>query len=93
MCPCTRSADALKQMSNVAHQYAVIAQMTKMSDNIIDALQADNVIDINPNDPHNNRDLTQSYFNILWELGYEPELNYIVDETVVKATVTETTET
>lgn len=80
MCPCTRSVEALKEMSKVAKNHAVIAQMTKMSDNIIDSLVAEKLIEINPNDPHNNRDLAQSYFNILWELGYEPEINFIVDK-------------
>lgn len=80
MCPCTRSLEALKQMSNIAREYAVITQMTRMTDNIIDKLIDKDLIEINPNDPHNNRDLTQSYFNILWELGYEPEINFIVDE-------------
>lgn len=76
-------------MSEVAKNYAVIAQITKMSDNIIDSLEAEKLIEINPHDPHNNRNLAQSYFNILWELGYEPEINFIVDEREVTTEVDE----
>lgn len=79
MCPCTRSTEALKQMSQVAKEYGVIAQMTKMSDDITDSLLKEGLIKHNPQDPHNNRELAQSYFNVLWELGFEPEVNFVVD--------------
>lgn len=90
MCPCTRSTEALQQMSSVAKKYGVIAQMTKMSDSIIDELERNKLIEINPNDPHNNRDLAQSYVNILWELGFEPELNFVVDQSSVTKDLNQT---
>src|SRR5699024_10189632 len=79
MCPCTRSIEALKQMSKVAKNYGVLAQMTKMSDDVTDELINEGFVEIDPNDPHNNRDLAQGYFNILWELGFEPDINFVID--------------
>lgn len=80
MCPCTRSKEALIQMSELARKHGVIAQMTKMGDEITDELIKKDLVRLNPHDPHNNRDLAQSYFNILWELGFEPEVNFVIDE-------------
>lgn len=86
MCPCTRSRKALEQISEVANEYGVIAQMTKMSDDITDELIAKGQVKRNPKDPHNNRDLALSYFGLLWELGFEPEINFIVDSYEAKMT-------
>lgn len=79
MCPATRSIDALNEMSNIAHKHGVICQFIESTDNIVEALKRQQLIGENGNDPHNNPDILPSYFNILWELGYHPEISYLHD--------------
>lgn len=79
MCPGTRSVEGLKQMSSVARKHVVICQFVHFSCNVREKLIELNVIQKDDPDPHNNRDLLQSYFNILWELHYNPEINYLHD--------------
>src|SRR5690625_1875784 len=76
MCPATRSIEALKEMSNVAKGYSVICQYIKSTDNIVEALKKQHLIPENGNTSHNSSGILQSYFNILWELGYNPEVSY-----------------
>lgn len=79
MCPATRSVEALKEMSNVAKRYGVICQFTASTDNVVEALKDNRLIQEAAMGPHNNRDILQAYFNILWELGYSPEVSYLPD--------------
>lgn len=80
MCPATRSLEALRAMSNIAEQYCVICQFIYSSDNIVELLKETALLDKDQvKDPHNNRSSVQAYFNILWELGYDPEINYLED--------------
>lgn len=79
MCPATRSVEALQAISNVAKQYGVICQFTVSTDNVVEALKQHELIDGDSTDPHNDRSILQSYFNILWELGYQPEISYLHD--------------
>src|SRR5690625_48745 len=79
MCPAIGSVKALEEMSNIAKRYGVICQFTSSTDNVIEALENHQLISKSKNDPHNNRDHLQSYFNILWELGYDPEISYLHD--------------
>lgn len=79
MCPATRSLEGLQAMCNVAKKHAVICQFTKSTDNVVQALLVEKLIEQNKKDPHNNRELLQAYFNILWELGFHPEISYLHD--------------
>ncbi len=79
MCPATRSVEALVEMSNVAKGYGVICQFTASTDSVIEVLKNEQLITEEIKGPHNDRDLLQSYFNILWELGYQPEISYLRD--------------
>lgn len=79
MCPATRSLEGIEVMTKVAKKYAVICQYTQSTDNVIEQLQMRKLITENKNDPHNNRELLQAYFNILWELGFNPEISYLYD--------------
>ncbi|HLR08697.1 MAG TPA: class I SAM-dependent methyltransferase [Bacillota bacterium] len=89
MCPATRSVEALKEMSNVAKKYGVICQFTASTDSVIETLKDQRVIDKDIKGPHNDRTILQAYFNILWELGYQPEISYLHDTFEVTTTVTE----
>lgn len=80
MCPATRSVEALKEMSNVANKYGVLCQFTASTDTIIEALIAHQLIEKETTGPHNDRELLQAYFTILWELGYNPEITYLYDD-------------
>jgi len=79
MCPATRSVEALKEMSSKAGKYGVICQFTASTDNVVEALQEEQLIDKTAKGPHNDRAMLQAYFNILWELGYSPEITYLPD--------------
>lgn len=79
MCPATRSVEALEAMSQVAKKHGVICQFIESTDIVIETLQEQQLIDKDLKNPHNDRGLLQSYFNILWELGYQPEISYLND--------------
>lgn len=80
MCPATRSIEAIKEMSNSASEYGVICQFTESTDNIIETLKKHQLlVEEDIKGPHNDRSLLQSYFNILWELGFNPEISYLHD--------------
>jgi len=49
------------------------ATFTASTDSVIEALKEHHVIDTDLKGPQNNRSFLQAYFNILWELGFEPE--------------------
>lgn len=89
MCPATRSVEALQAMSNVAKKHGVICQFTASTDSVVEALKQHQIIDGDITDPHNDRDVLQSYFNILWELGYQPEISYLNDTFEINITFDE----
>lgn len=93
MCPAINSVNALQAMSDKARKYGVICQFTSSTDTVIEALKEHQLIDGAMNDPHNNRDHLQSYFNILWELGYEPEISYLHDTFTLNLTLQEALDT
>lgn len=88
MCPATRSVKALEAMSNVAKKHGVICQFTASTDNVVEALQRHQQIE-KVKGPHNNRNLLQSYFNILWEIGYQPDISYLHDTFVINMSFNE----
>lgn len=89
MCPATRSVEALRAMSETATKYGVICQFTKSTDSVLEALKNQEVIGEEAKGPHNDRDILQAYFNILWELGYQPEISYLQDTFEVTQTLDE----
>lgn len=89
MCPATRSVEALQAMSEIAEKYGVVCQFTASTDSAIEALKSHGIFDEDIKGPHNNRDILQAYFNILWELGYQPEISYLHDTFEVKTTLEE----
>lgn len=89
MCPATRSIEGIEAMTQIAKKHAVICQFVKSTDNVIQSLIDRQFIKENKNDPHNNRELLQAYFNILWELGYNPEISYLHDTFVVESKLSE----
>jgi len=92
MCPATRSVEALKKMSEVAQEYGVICQFTASSDSVVDALKEQGLIEGDVKGPHNDRDLLQAYFNVLWELGYSPDVTYLDDTFVHEMSMEEAIE-
>lgn len=93
MCPATRSVEAIEAMSNVAKKHGVICQFTASTDNVVEALKKHRLIDGNITDPHNERDILQAYFNILWELGYQPDISYLKDTFKINMTFNEAFDT
>lgn len=79
MCPAIDSIEALQAMSDAADKHGVLCQFTGSTDTVIEALEEQELLDRNRRDPHNNPETLQSYFNILWELGYRPEVSYLND--------------
>lgn len=76
MCPAVRSPEGLRNMMAVSRGYCMINQFitdkNSMSSYIKEKLEIKN-----SHDPHNDRDMVQAVFNILWIEGYEPEIIYI----------------
>ena len=89
MCPAIRSVEAIQAMSDVAKKHGVLCQFTKSTDTVIEALEEQNLLDKHRKDPHNNRDVLPAYFNILWELGYQPEVSYLHDRFEVNLSLDE----
>ncbi|MDD2213619.1 MAG: class I SAM-dependent methyltransferase [Oscillospiraceae bacterium] len=75
MCPALRSEEGLIKMSQAARKAGVINQFIKTSDSLIDQLKAAGNI-LEHYDPHNDRDIIQTYFKLLWDAGYEVQLYY-----------------
>src|SRR5699024_9741770 len=92
MCPAIRSVEAIEAMSRIAKKHGVLCQFTKSTDTVIEALEEQELLDKNRRDPHNNRDTLPAYFNILWELGYQPEISYLHDTFEVNLSLDEALE-
>lgn len=93
MCPATRSVETLEAMSGTAKKHGVLCQFTASTDNVVETLKGHQLIDGDIKGPHNDRDILQSYFNILWELGYQPEVSYLNDTFTLNMTFNEAFDT
>lgn len=76
MCPAIHSNEGINKMSQASKGYCLINQFITDTDSLSDYLN--NALDIQKSyHPHNNRNMVQAIFNILWLEGFEPEIKYI----------------
>ncbi len=73
-----RSKEGLEKMCVASRGWCQINQMTEMKDSVSEKLFADLELARN-SDVHNNREITQAIFNLLWLMGYDPEITYLKD--------------
>lgn len=76
MCPAVHSIKGLKNMSLASKKYCVLNQFIKDTDSVSEYLAEALELPKN-NNPHNDRDSVQGFFNLLWLDGYEPEIRYL----------------
>lgn len=76
MCPAVHSISGLKNMSLASRGYCLLNQFIKDTDSVSEYLMKKLNIKKHDN-PHNDRDGAQAFFNLLWLEGYEPEIHYI----------------
>ena len=78
MCEGTRSKEGLLKMSAASKGWCQVNQLIEMQDSLSQKLIKDLSMEI-IHDVHNNREIPQALFNILWLEGYSPEIGYIKD--------------
>ena len=76
MCPALRTVKGLENMIKTSKKYCVINQFVKDTDNFRqNILNKTGLTD--EYHPHNDRDVTNALFNLLWLKGYNPEIRYL----------------
>lgn len=76
MCPAVRSPEGFSKMLEVSKGFCVMNQFITDTDSLSDYLMQE--LDGKPTfDPHNDRDIVNAVFNLLWMEGYEPEIRYL----------------
>lgn len=76
MCPAIDGKGALEKMSKASKGYCMVSRMIKRQDGIAEEIINRFGIDAYK-DPANGRETLWSFFNILWLMGYNPEMAYI----------------
>ncbi len=76
MCPAVRSVKGLANMIAASKGFCLLNQFVRSSDTVSEYL-SDKLSIPKGHNPHNDRDSVQSFFNLLWMDGYEPEINYV----------------
>jgi SAM-dependent methyltransferase len=79
MCQGVRSATGLRKMSSASKRWCQINQFIERKDSLSQKIMKDLRIDP-PRDVHNNRDITQALFNLLWLDGFNPEITYLKEK-------------
>ena len=76
MCPALRTVKGLENMIKTSKKYCVINQFVKDTNNFRqNILNKTGLTD--EYHPHNDRDVTNALFNLLWLKGYNPEIRYL----------------
>ena len=76
MCPALRTVKGLENMIKTSKKYCVINQFVKDTDNFIQNILSKTGLK-DEYHPHNDRDVTNALFNLLWLKGYNPEIRYL----------------
>jgi SAM-dependent methyltransferase len=79
MSPAIRSEEGLANMIHASKGYCLINQYVYDRDSLTVYLERE-LNAVRAHDPHNDRDVVYSYFNLLWMDGYTPEIHYITTE-------------
>lgn len=91
MCPAIRCPEGLNKMLEAAKGFCLINQYIEATDSLSAYLTQ--VLDAPRSyEPHNDRDMVQAVFNLLWLEGYEPEICYLRQREVTSFTVQEAVE-
>lgn len=79
MCPAIRSKKGLEKMIKVSKGWCWINQFIETKDSGDDIIRKALNLE-KEKGPHDDRDGVQGFFNLLWLMGYEPEISYIRDK-------------
>lgn len=80
MCPAVKDKEGIAKMISSSRKYCFINQFIETSDYLSQAIEKE--LNISKSyDPHNDRDSVSRIFNYLWDLGYEPEISYLKENT------------
>ncbi len=85
MCPAVDVKEALEKMSKASKGYCMVSRMIKRQDNISDEIMNKFNID-NSKDPHNSRETLWAFLNMIWLMGYNPEIAYLESKDTFKLT-------
>ena len=88
MCPAIKSNESLEKMIAASKNWCCVNRIIETKDHVTEKLTT-LLGPSNAYDPQNDRELTQTIFNYLWENGYEPELDYIKETTEKSYTIEE----
>lgn len=76
MCPALRTVKGLENMIKTSKKYCVINQFVKDTDNFRQNILSKTGLKDDYH-PHNDGDVTNALFNLLWLKGYNPEIRYL----------------
>ena len=76
MCPALRTVKGLENMIKTSKKYCVINQFVKDTDNFRQNILSKTALKDDYH-PHNDGDVTNALFNLLWLKGYNPEIRYL----------------
>lgn len=76
MCPALRTVKGLENMIKTSKKYCVINQFVKDTDNFRQNILSKTGLKDDYH-PHNDSDVTNALFNLLWLKGYNPEIRYL----------------
>lgn len=76
MCPAVHSIEGLDNMCLASKGFCVLNQFITDTDSVSEYLSEALQIP-KGNNPHNDRNSVQGFFNLLWMEGYEPEISYL----------------
>ncbi len=88
MCPAIKSNESIEKMIAASKNWCCVNRIIETKDHVTEKLTTI-LGPTNAYDPQNDRKLTQTIFNYLWEKGYEPELDYIEEKTEKSYTIDE----
>ena len=72
MCPVTQSESSLVKMTEASRGYCFIGQFINWENGGREERRV--------NDPHNDRDSLLAYFYLLWNMGFNPEIEYFSND-------------
>lgn len=88
MCPAIRCPEGFYRMLEASKGFCLINQFIESTDSL-GAYLTQALDSSRSYEPHNDRDMVQAVFNLLWLEGYEPEIGYLRQQEVVPITVEE----
>ncbi|SMP62776.1 class I SAM-dependent methyltransferase [Anoxynatronum buryatiense] len=91
MSPAIQSLKEIEKMSEASSGYCLVGRMIE-SKNDVETEVMQQLKLSRPYDPHNDRQIPYAMLNILWLLGYDPEIFYTEESQQVKRSVVDTIE-